>query len=314
MKPLVIYHTNESTPCADGFGAAYAAWLKFGDEGAEYLPMKYGQEIPSHIDPTGRDLYILDFSFLPEEIRDFCEYCTKVVWLDHHAGVFKQWGKLPNSFLEDYIDECGLNLEDPTGVKRHHVQLDNTRSGAVLAWRYFHPGAEIPMFFKHLEDYDLWQFKIDKTLEFNTALQARVPWSFEQWKEMIEGACRHEMYLEGEILLQSQAIQVESVITSAATPCFFRIHDVDGDFIYEGLAANCPEHLRNEVGHSLAKKSGTFGMCWYQKANGMIKVSLRSNPGYDVLPLAKHFDGSGHKTAAGFEITNVTLQDLLLPF
>lgn len=27
MKPLVIYHAN----CADGFGAAFAAWLKLGD-------------------------------------------------------------------------------------------------------------------------------------------------------------------------------------------------------------------------------------------------------------------------------------------
>lgn len=28
MKPLVVYHAN----CADGFGAAFAAWLKLGDE------------------------------------------------------------------------------------------------------------------------------------------------------------------------------------------------------------------------------------------------------------------------------------------
>lgn len=35
MKPLVIYHAA----CADGFGAAFAAWLKLGDE-AEYLPMQ----------------------------------------------------------------------------------------------------------------------------------------------------------------------------------------------------------------------------------------------------------------------------------
>ena len=36
MKPLVVYHAN----CADGFGAAFAAWLKLGEsdsieEGAE---------------------------------------------------------------------------------------------------------------------------------------------------------------------------------------------------------------------------------------------------------------------------------------
>ena len=35
--PLIIYHDN----CADGFGAAWAAYKKFGADGAEYLPMNY---------------------------------------------------------------------------------------------------------------------------------------------------------------------------------------------------------------------------------------------------------------------------------
>ena len=38
MKPLVIYHDH----CTDGFGAAFAAWLKLGDD-ADYLPMAYGR-------------------------------------------------------------------------------------------------------------------------------------------------------------------------------------------------------------------------------------------------------------------------------
>ena len=45
MKPLVIYHAN----CADGFGAAFAAWLKLGNE-AEYLPMVYNEKLdPSKV-------------------------------------------------------------------------------------------------------------------------------------------------------------------------------------------------------------------------------------------------------------------------
>lgn len=35
MKPLVIYYAN----CADGFGAAFAAWTKLGDD-AEYVPRR----------------------------------------------------------------------------------------------------------------------------------------------------------------------------------------------------------------------------------------------------------------------------------
>jgi hypothetical protein len=28
MKPLILYHAN----CTDGFGAAFSAWCKFGDD------------------------------------------------------------------------------------------------------------------------------------------------------------------------------------------------------------------------------------------------------------------------------------------
>ena len=82
MRPLVIYHAN----CADGFAAAFAAWLKLGDD-AEYVPMQYGKDDVFKIPPwTARDVYILDFS-LPRDYMDkiFSE-AKRVVWLDHHAS------------------------------------------------------------------------------------------------------------------------------------------------------------------------------------------------------------------------------------
>ena len=95
MKPLVIYHAN----CTDGFGAAFAAWLKLGDE-AEYLPMEYlktdgksstdllhefsTEKIPGAC-ISEREVYILDFS-LPKAVMDWIfQIAKRVVWLDHHA-------------------------------------------------------------------------------------------------------------------------------------------------------------------------------------------------------------------------------------
>lgn len=45
MKPLVLYHAN----CADGFGAAFAAWLKLGDE-AEYVACSYGKQADTFLE------------------------------------------------------------------------------------------------------------------------------------------------------------------------------------------------------------------------------------------------------------------------
>ena len=78
MKPLVIYHAN----CTDGYGAAFAAWLKLGDE-AEYLPMQYGyKELPNF---ESRTVFVLDFSLRNEDMDHLFATASKVVWLDHHA-------------------------------------------------------------------------------------------------------------------------------------------------------------------------------------------------------------------------------------
>ena len=92
MKPLVIYHGGE---CADGFGAAFAAWLKLGNE-AEYLPMNYlkatdgvaefHERVKIDCSISERDVYILDFS-LPKVVMEWLfAHARRVVWLDHHAS------------------------------------------------------------------------------------------------------------------------------------------------------------------------------------------------------------------------------------
>lgn len=92
MKPLVIYHAN----CADGFGAAFAAWTGLGDE-AEYVPMQYGKEdesfwrledgqFDSEFQILNREIYILDFSFSKWVMEGLFSLAKCVVWLDHHAS------------------------------------------------------------------------------------------------------------------------------------------------------------------------------------------------------------------------------------
>ena len=91
MKPLVIFHTD----CQDGFGAAFAAWLKLGDN-AEYLPMNYlkatdgvaefHERVKIDCSIGEREVYILDFS-LPKVVMDWLfGHAKRVVWLDHHAS------------------------------------------------------------------------------------------------------------------------------------------------------------------------------------------------------------------------------------
>jgi len=316
MKPLVIYHDS----CADGFGAAFAAWLKLGDE-AEYFPCQYGERANSFDTQQwyDRDVYILDFSF-PKMIMDsIMALAKKVVWLDHHATSKFDMA----SFTKDNFNVSRLAEGLYPGPWEHVVIHNDNKSGALLAWEYFHPDTEVPMFIKHIDDYDRWQFKIEGTKAFNKALWSYAPWSFEQWQyewdstwgystaDGLEGM--PNFIREGEAILRAHNQNVESVVKGGARKC--SIHKDgpldDGD-IYtlwqkDGLSANCPPHLQSDVGHELANQSGTYGLLWYIDKDNRCKCSLRSNGDYDVSAIAKAFGGGGHRNAAGFQIDIQTL-------
>lgn len=459
MKPLVIYHAD----CTDGFGAAFVAWLKLGDE-AEYLPMAYGEsanqwvrktfwsdEVVSTLD--GREIYILDFSFAKDAMDYIFANAKRVVWLDHHASVMKEWGEgsvpasvevrlsngrlayvdpddyekvkgfswsehvkggavaydpststnkymhhmlLPQKegFVVDHINRNSLdnrkcNLRYATrsqngangvwnearykGVTQHGrgfkaqitvnyenivvgtypteeeaaraydeaarkqwgvfartnfdqrepfppnacVVLDNNKSGALLAWEYFHPGVEVPLLIKHIDDRDRWQFKLGGSKELHAALQSYRPWSFEQWRTQFlladmgktglsfEQTARYSYLMEeGATILRAKDQQVESM-AKQATKCALNTTPISGAGL-PGLACNASLH-HSELGHVLATKSGTYGMIWYVAQDNKVKCSLRSNGDYDVSAIAKVFGGGGHRNAAGFETDIDTL-------
>lgn len=325
VKPLVIYHAD----CADGFGAAFAAWLKFG-EWAEYLPMQYGKidydsdgffNLCEHeadnpaVYVNNREVYILDFSFPRQVMESLFPRTKKVVWLDHHKTAFEMW--------------CGeykrgmhwLSTTEQPSLGLHYIELNDNKSGAMLAWEYFHPDKEVPMLIKHIDDSDRWQFKLEGTKEFNKALWSYAPWSFKQWHHLFfyqtgfsveDGFANYNelyprFYTEGAAILRAHEANVQAVVKRASRECIISFNWTFGLEHVAGLAANCPPHLASDVGHALATQCGTYGLLWHINKEGKCLCSLRSNGDYDVSAIAKTFGGGGHKNAAGFEVPIQTL-------
>lgn len=75
MKPLVIYHAG----CRDGFCAAWIAHRYLPD--AEFHPGYYGHAPP---DVTGRDVYILEFSYDRPDMVGLAARAKTFTVLDHH--------------------------------------------------------------------------------------------------------------------------------------------------------------------------------------------------------------------------------------
>lgn len=311
MKPLIIYHGH----CADGFGAAFAAWLKFGND-ADYLPQVYTLKDSDpvsklNISVTGRDVYILDFSFPRKHTDAIFKYANRVVWLDHHKSAFEMW-------CDNY--HKGMRFGQSIDALRIEILLDDNKSGALLAWEYFHPDTVAPILFKHIDDYDRWQFQINSTKEFNKTLWSYTPWSFEQWSDWLEHLQNEDdgvdflrnWYAEGSAILRAHNQNVQAVIKGSVQNCVITKHcgdayDERNSLEVTGIAANCPKHLVSDVGHELAKLSGTFGLMWSVNRQGRCLCDLRSSGDYDVSAIAKAFDGGGHKNAAGFVVDIKTL-------
>lgn len=124
----VLYHAN----CYDGFGAAFAAWKKFGDQ-AEYIPVSYGQDAPFILESEG--IFIIDFSYPINTLNNLSQIAPVVV-LDHH--------KTAEEALSPHV-----------GKDNPKIIFDMNKSGALLAWEYFHPETPVPLLIKHISDRDL---------------------------------------------------------------------------------------------------------------------------------------------------------------
>lgn len=288
MKPLVIYHAH----CTDGFGAAYAAWKKFGHD-ADYVAANYDDK--TFLNPfdiremvEGRNVYVLDFSFNKQVTQQMIQDSALFVWLDHHKTAFEMWAGEEREF---YLDE----------TEHTNIILDNNKSGALLAWEYFHPDVPTPTVIHHIDDRDRWQFKLNGSKAVHAALQTEKPWTFEAWDALTDTDRYLSLRHQGDAILTAQNQQVASTAKYPRQCC------VNGAF---GLSVNTNVHI-SEVGHELAKKSGTFALVWYMNANNQINCSLRSEGDYDVSAIAKVFGGGGHKNAAGFSTDVSTLMEML---
>lgn len=302
MKSLVIYHDH----CTDGFGAAFAAWMKFGDE-AEYLPLQYGFKTKD-LSPDGwlnREVYMLDFSMPRDLMEGLFANAKRVVWLDHHKTAFEMWcGKY----------EKGMRHTQTFPEDASRICLDDSKSGALLAWEYFHPGTEVPMLIQHIDDRDRWQFKLKGSKELHAALGSLKPWSFKQWSEgLADSDWYGQLWTEGAAILRAQDQHVASMAKQARKcgipPTVAMKDGYRPGTVFEpliGLAVNASLH-QSEVGHELANQSGTYGLVWRYMADGKVACSLRSNGDYDVSAIAKAFGGGGHRNAAGFETDINTL-------
>lgn len=260
----VLYHKG----CADGFGAAYAAWTQLR-YGATYIPVAYGDPMPAMPDAT--EVYILDFSYPRRELVELSERVERLRVLDHHETAEKEL--------------IGLDF----------ALFDNSKSGCVLAWEYFNPEREVPELLLYVQDRDLWRWSLPDSKNVNTAVASWLPWRMESWRDAIsvwETSTRERMVEYGEHANHHRDYAVSRACASA------RPVEIDG---LKGLGVSSCVY-QSEIGHQLLTEhaDADFAAVYQVRPDGELLVSLRGRGDVNVGQMAKKYGGGGHRDAAGF--------------
>ena len=168
IAPLVIYHAN----CFDGFTAAWVAHRALSAPGTppELCAAQYGQDPP---DVTGRDVYILDFSYKPGAVVEMAKQARSVLVLDHHAKMAEKWADF--DFCAPVMHRCTqahvLNCDMEPMDSGLRVVYDMGDSGASLAWKHFYGDKPVPQLVQYVRDRDLWKWEMPRSREINAWLR-----------------------------------------------------------------------------------------------------------------------------------------------
>lgn len=255
---LVIHHF----PCADGFTAAWAVWVKYPD--AEFFPAIHHRPPP---DVRDRKVLMLDFAYPRYELIGMHEVAKSLTVLDHHKSAAKD--------LEG-LDYC---------------QFDMLRSGAGMTWDYLFGRSTRPWLVDYIEDRDLWNWKLPNSRQVSAALDC-YEFKFDVWNDLARRSVE-DVAKEGEVILRYQEKSISKLI-QGAREVEFRGHRV--------LAVNSASYMsdlgsRLAQGWPFAvvwrqTELGTYAYS-LRAAEGPQAV--------DVSEVAKAFGGGGHAKAAGFE-------------
>ena len=296
-RTICIYHGN----CADGFTAAWAVWKALGDE-VEFIPATYGDEPP---DVVGADVIIVDFSYKRPVIEAMEEQARSILILDHHETARDDLAGFPRPYSDwELHHQSVTHWDELSDAPCICAVFDMDRSGAQLAWDYFHmdhgyhSGMPLirPALVDYIADRDLWRFDLPHSRAAASWYFSRA-YDFHEWQRMADQLKNAEGFsaavAEGIVIDRKHAKDIAellSVTRREMVICGYRVP-----------VANLPYTLASDAGNLMAEGQ-PFAATYFDTATGNRAVSLRSHKrGVNVAKIARAYGGGGHARAAGFK-------------
>jgi oligoribonuclease NrnB/cAMP/cGMP phosphodiesterase (DHH superfamily) len=220
---------------------------------------------------------VLDFSYDNQTTKGLIARASDLLIIDHHK----------TAMVELHDISC--------------TRFDMNHSGAMLAWKFFHPGKEPPRLIRLIEDRDLWKWEIPYSKEFSASFDM-VKHDFEEFDKYLDDSAVDDAQERGAYILAYSKTVISKIAKNAVS------RKLDGKDV---LVVNSP-HWMSEIGAALSPRCD-FALIWYHDhETRQVKVSLRAHhDDSDVSEIAKRFGGGGHRKASGFTLPpNVSIETI----
>ena len=285
---VCFYHAD----CNDGWCAAWQIAKAY--PGASLVPVKYNTGLPKEEQYVGKLVYIVDFSYPPDELQLMAKKATNVVMIDHHKTAIEKWAN-ENTEPNVYLLGSGW-LPNVT------VYLDDTKSGAMLTWEWLRRDVECYgasdsppdclALVRYVQDRDLWKWELPDSKEVDAYTRSQ-PKTIDAWDYLCElfgsRKATEDLVSQGRSILRREQQIVNKAKSSAA------MKEIAG---YRVPVVNTTEMI-SEVGHALCEGRPFAVMYQDDVQRGKRVWSFRSDGGVDVSEIAAKWGGGGHRPAAG---------------
>ena len=266
---IILYHAN----CNDGSASALAAWLKLGDDGHQYIPVKHRNPAPSAV--VGEDVVMVDFCYPRDELINM--KAKSILILDHHISAQK---------------DLATPFDPKLNITAH---FDMSKSGAVLSWEHFFPNQPLPRLFTLIQDRDIWLNQYPESSYLNYGLNI-FSTDFRQWQQLIHDENQLDKTIDsGHAIYQFVQLQIKNIIKSRT---YTKIAGFDVPIV------NAPSFMMSDLIHQLleVEPKAPFAAAYSDDlVHGIRYFSLRSEDSReDVSVIAKKLGGGGHRNAAAF--------------
>lgn len=292
MNILIIYHAH----CNDGKTAAAVAlgFYRSKDYEVSCYAAKYGEPFPELAQDYFHKVLVVDFSYHGEDLIKLSKVAPEITILDHHRTAIEKIREM------DRV---------PDNIK---FVLDETRSGAMLAWDHlyecdYHPIVlDVGMRDLWVDD---WKNKYPNALGLHLALPdlsiselGTMLYSDHALGKLspVKSQFYHNLSEKGKAIVK----YVDGVIDDHIEGSNSIILDH-----MDIMAVNCSGHIISELAEKLKDKcDAVMGYNIGQDLN--VHLSFRSVNG-QAKKLAELFGGGGHPNAAGAQVSFEILKEIL---